>query len=374
LKNTTTSILIALIPIIGVILALIIGAFMLLILGADPIRAYGALLEGAFGTQTNILRVLTRATPLLLVAIGTCIAFRAGMINIGAEGQLFVGAISATAFALAFGGALPNGIAIPLTILVGAAAGAAWGALPGFLKARFQVNEILTTVMMNEIAVQLLIFLLSGPMIDPQQVAQGTRIPQSAQLPPTTWLPELDSRSQFHAGFFVALALAVVAYILLWRTTLGYRIRAVGLNRDAARYAGISIGRYLTLAMILSGALAGIAGAVHVSGAEHRMVEGFAVGYGFSGIVVALFGRLHPLGAIPAALLFGALLVGADRMQRSVQVPSATVTALQGLVVIFVVGSELFVRRLTTRRAAATTLTQTLPVPINPAPTGESTS
>jgi len=367
LKSTTSSILIAIIPIIAVLLALLIGAFMLLLLGADPIRAYGAMIEGAFGTPTNILRVLTRATPLLLVAIGTCIAFRAGMTNIGAEGQLFAGAISATAFAIAFGNALPALIAVPLTIAAGAVAGAAWGALPGFLKARFEVNEILTTVMMNEIAVQLLIFLLSGPMIDPQQVAQGTRIPQSAQLPPTTWLPELDSRSQFHAGFFVALALAVLAYVLLWRTSLGYRIRAVGLNRDAARYAGISIGRYLTLAMILSGGMAGIAGAVHVAGAEHRMVEGFAIGYGFSGIVVALFGRLHPLGAIPASLLFGTLLVGADRMQRSVQVPSATVTVLQGLVVIFVVGSELFVRRLTARRATAnTTKTQTMTSPTLP--------
>jgi simple sugar transport system permease protein len=352
LRWTRNDLLIAITPLIAVILALLIGAVMLLLLGTDPIRAYTAMIEGAFGTQTNLLRILTRATPLLLVAIGTCVAFRAGMINIGAEGQLFVGAISAAAFAIGMGSVLPAPLLAPLTILVGAGMGGLWGALPGILKARFQVNEILTTVMMNEIAVQLLIFLLSGPMIDPEQVAQGTRVPQSSQLPEASWLLELDSRSQLHIGFFIAVALAVAAYILLWRTTLGYRIRAVGLNRDASRYAGMSIGRYLTLAMILSGAMAGIAGAVHVTGAEHRMVEGFAVGYGFSGIVVALFGRLHPLGAIPAALLFGALLVGADRMQRTVQVPSATIIALQGLVVIFVVGSELFIRRWTSRRAA----------------------
>src|SRR5262249_9621611 len=154
-----------------------------LALGANPIKAYGAMLDGAFGTTTNFFRVLTRATPLLLVAIGTCVAFRGGMINIGAEGQLFVGAITATAFSLALGSSLPPLLTGSLTLAVGFLAGAVWGGIPGVLKARFQVNEILSTVMMNEIAVQLLIYLLSGPLIDPQQVAQGTRIPQSSLLP-----------------------------------------------------------------------------------------------------------------------------------------------------------------------------------------------
>jgi ABC-type uncharacterized transport system permease subunit len=346
----------AIVPLLAILiafaLALLVGAVMLLALGADPIQAYGALLEGAFGTGTNLLRVFTRATPLLLVAIGVCIAFRGGVINIGVEGQLFVGAVSATAFAVALGNSLPPFTVGILTLLVGTLAGALWGTIPGFLKARFEVNEILSTVMMNEISVQLLLFLLSGPMIDPVQVAQGTRVPQSAQLPEVSWLLELDSRSSLHIGVFIAIGVAILTWVLLWRTTIGYRIRAVGQNKDAARYAGISVQRYLTLAMTFSGALAGFAGAVHVQGAEHRMVEGFAVGYGFSGIVVALFGRLHPLGAIPAAFLFGVLLVGADRMQRTVQVPTATVIVLQGLVVIFVVSSDYFVRRWLARRAA----------------------
>jgi simple sugar transport system permease protein len=342
----------ALAPIAAVFLALAVGALMLLALGANPFKAYGAMLDGAFGTTTNFFRVLTRATPLLLVAIGTCIAFRGGMINIGAEGQLFVGAITATAFSLAVGQILPPILVGSLTLVVGFLAGAVWGGIPGVLKARFQVNEILSTVMMNEIAVQLLIYLLSGPLIDPQQVAQGTRIPQSSLLPESAWLWQLDSRSSLHIGLFIAIALAVVVYVLLWRTTLGYRIRAVGLNKDAALYAGISIPKYLSLSLILSGGMAGLAGAVHVTGAEHRIVEGFAVGYGFSGIVVALFGRLHPLGAIPSAFLFGAMLVGADKMQRTAQVPSATITALEGLVVIFVVSSDLWVRRRVARRQA----------------------
>jgi general nucleoside transport system permease protein len=337
---------------IAFVLALLVGAVMLLALGADPIQAYGALLDGAFGTSTNLLRVFTRATPLLLVAIGVCIAFRGGVINIGVEGQLFVGAISATAFSVAFANSLPPFTVGILTLLVGTLAGSVWGAIPGFLKARFEVNEILSTVMMNEISVQLLLFLLSGPMLDPEQLAQGTRVPQSARLPEVSWLLELDSRSSLHIGVFIAIGVAISMWVVLWRTPIGYRIRAVGQNKDAARYAGISVQRYLTLAMTFSGALAGLAGAVHVQGAEHRMVEGFAVGYGFSGIVVALFGRLHPLGAIPAAFLFGVLLVGADKMQRTVQVPTATVTVLQGLVVIFVVSSDYFVRRWLARRAA----------------------
>jgi simple sugar transport system permease protein len=347
-----SNLLVALVPTAAVLAALAVGALILLLMGADPIKAYGAMLDGAFGNQASLFRVLTRATPLLLVAIGICIAFRAGMINIGAEGQLFIGALAATAFSLAAAPFVPALLLAPLTLLMAMVAGGAWGFVPGILKARFGVNEILSTVMMNEIAIQVLYFLLNGPMIDQEQVQAGTRIPQSSQLPEASWLFELERRSQLHIGVFIAVAVAVVVYILLWRTTIGYRIRAVGLNRDASRYAGISIPFYLTLSMVLSGAMAGLAGAVHLTGVEHRMVEGFAVGYGFAGIVVALFGRLHPLGAIPSALLFGALLVGADKMQRTEQIPTASVTVIQGLVVIFVVSSDIWLRRWTARREA----------------------
>lgn len=355
LRISRSDFIIALAPLIAFFLALVAGAVILLILGTNPLEAYGVMLDGAFGNEASLFRTLTRATPLLIIAVGICIAFRAGVINIGAEGQLFVGAISATAFAIYVGAQLPPVVVVPATLLVGMVAGAAWGAVPGFLKARFDVNEILSTVMMNEIAVQLLLFLLSGPMIDPEQLAQGTRVPQSAQLPEASWLARLAPPSQLHTGLFIGLAAAVIVYLLLWRTTTGFRIRAVGQNRDASRYAGISVPRYLMLGLVLSGALAGLAGAVEVTGITHRVVEGFAVGYGFSGIVVALFGRLHPLGAIPSAFLFGAMLVGADKMQRTMQIPSATIIVLQGLVVIFVVSSDFWVRRYTARRQARVT-------------------
>lgn len=343
---------VALAPVIAVLLALAVGAVLLLILGADPIRAYSTMIEGAFGNEAGLFRTLTRATPLLIIAVGICIAFRGGVINIGAEGQVFIGAITATAFSLTIGSSLSAPLLPILTLIVGFLAGAFWGAIPGFLKARFEVNEILSTVMMNEIAVQVVLFLLSGPMLDPEQIAAGTRVPQSAQIPEAAWLARLAPPSQLHVGVFIALASAMVVYVLLWRTTIGYKIRAVGLNKAAARYAGISVPLYVLLSLVLSGGLAGLAGAVELTGITHRMVEGFAVNYGFSGIVVALFGRLHPLGAIPSAFLFGALLVGADRMQRSMQVPSATVIALQGLIVIFVVSSDFFVRRYNAKRKA----------------------
>jgi len=354
---TDTDPVVVLAPVVAIVLALLLGGLMLLALGRNPLEAYGSMWEGAFGNPfenpTRLYNTITRSIPLLLVAIGICIAFRGGVINIGAEGQLFIGAISVTAFSVGVGDRLPPLIFVPLALLVGAGAGALWGTVPGYLKARFAVNEILSTVMMNQIAIQLLLYLLSGPLIDPREIELGTRIPQSAKLPEAVWLGRLVPPTRLHTGLFIALIAAVLIWLLLWRTPLGYRIRAVGQSRDASRYAGISVPLYLTLSLTLSGALAGLAGAVELIGVPRRMVEGFAVGYGFAGIVVALFGRLHPLGAIPSAFFFGALLTGAERMQRTIQVPSSTIIAMQGIVVLFVVSSDLWIRRRSARRESA---------------------
>jgi simple sugar transport system permease protein len=338
-------------PVFAVAVALAIGALLLLALEKSPLVAYQAMLGGAFGSVSGITQTLAKATPLLLIALGVMIAFRASMINIGGEGQLIVGALAATAFSLALR-TWPGVVLLPLTALVGAVAGSAWGFVPGILKARLGVNEILTTVMMNAIAVQLMNFLLRGPMLDPKQVAAGTNIPQSAALPQQVWIARLMPRTLFHAGFILALVLAVVVLVFLWRSVLGYRIRAVGLSPSAAHYAGIPVARVGVLAMMLSGAFCGLAGAVEVMGVHHRVVEGITGGYGFSGIVVALFGKLHPLGAIPSAILFGGLLVGADQMQRTVQVPSALITVLNGLIVLLVVSSSWWSEQRAARRRA----------------------
>jgi len=348
----------ALLPVLATLIALAFGAILLLFLGVNPLEAYGALFRGAFGTVSGLTQTLAKATPLLLVALGICIAFRAGVINIGGEGQIILGAIAASAVALALPN-LPGILLVILALTVGALAGAFWGGIAGVLKARFGVNEILSTVMLNAIALQLMNFLLRGPMLDPEQIAAGTNVPQSATLPLQVWLPRLVPRTLLHAGLILAIVLAILVYIFLWRTTIGYRIRAVGLNPSAARYAGIPVKRYMALAMILSGAFAGLAGAVEVTGIHHRMIEGLTGGYGFTGIVAALFGKLHPLGAIPASIIFGGLLVGADKMQRTVQVPSSLVVAVNGLIVLFVVASDYFVRRRARRRGREVSETET---------------
>jgi simple sugar transport system permease protein len=347
----------ALLPIAAVLLAFAIGGLLLWALGKNPLEAYWALISGAFGSVAGLTATLTKATPLMLVGLGICISFRGGVINIGGEGQLIVGALAATAMGLALS-TLPGWLLLPIVLLTGAVAGGAWGAIAGVLKARLNVNEILSTIMLNAIAFQLMNWLLRGPLLDPAQREAGTHIPQTEALPESIWLLRLVPRTQLHTGIFLALVLAVLVYFLLWRTTLGYRIRTVGLNPSAARYAGIRVPFYVALSLILGGAFAGLAGSVEVTGLHHRMLEGMSGGYGFSGIVAALFGKLHPLGVIPASILFGGLLVGADKMQRAIQVPSALITVINGMVVMFVVASDLYVRRAKRRYSAEAAVLQ----------------
>jgi simple sugar transport system permease protein len=345
-----------LLPVFASLAALGVGAIILLFLGVNPIEAYKALFEGAFGSPNALAETIVKATPLLLVAIGICISFRGDVINIGGEGQMIVGALLATWVGLTLTG-LYGWFVILLAMMAGFLGGAIWGGIPGYLKAYFNVNEILSTVMMNAIAVQLMNFLLRGPMIDPSQAELASKIPQTARLLELFRFPRLVP-TRLHLGALIAVVLAILVYILLWRTTLGYRIRAVGQNPHAARYAGINVQRFIVLALLLSGAFAGLAGTNQVFGVNYRMItdgssSGFTGGAGFNGIVVALFGQLHPLWSIPASVLFGGLLVGANSMQRAVQVPSAFVTVLNGLVVIFVVSSEIWRRRRQKRRLAA---------------------
>lgn len=343
-------------PVFAAIAALLIGAIMLFLLKVNPIEAYKALWDGAFGSSNAFAETLVKATPLLLVGIGICISFRGDVINIGGEGQMIIGAILATWVGLTFTG-LPGWLVITLSMLAGFLGGGIWGGIPGVLKAYYNVNEILSTVMMNAVAVQLMNFLLRGPMIDPSQAEIASKIPQTARLLEIFRLPRL-APTRLHLGAFIAVILAVLVYFLLWRTTLGYRIRAVGQNPNASRYAGIKVQRYVVIALLLSGAFSGLAGATQVFGVNYRMItdgssSGFTGSAGFNGIVAALFGQLHPILTIPASVLFGALLVGANKMQRVVQVPSALVIALNGLVVVFVVSSEFWRRRRQRRRLAS---------------------
>jgi len=331
------------VPILAVLAALGLGAVFLLAINVDPVVVYTQLVDGAAGSTYSLTQTIGKATPLLLVAIGICIAFRANVLNIGAEGQVIIGGLATAAFALSFRD-LPPWLMVTLSLVAGFIGGAVWGGIAGALKAWFGVNEILSTIMMNQIAVQVLILLLTGPMHDSSADVTSANIIQTAELPLGAWLPSLVPQTYFHTGALLAVALAFVTFFFLWRTVAGYRIRAVGANPDAARYAGINVKRTMVLAMLLSGGLAGLAGSVQVLGVTHRAMQDFSTGYGFSGIVVALFGLLHPVGAIPAALLFGGLLASGTTLQ-SAGVSASMVTVLQGLVVLFVVGSSRWTQR-----------------------------
>jgi ABC-type uncharacterized transport system permease subunit len=267
----------------------------------------------------------------LAVALG----FRGGLFNIGAEGQLFVGGLASVYVGYAIEG-LPAYIHLPLAILAGISAGAIWGAIPGFLKARTGAHEVINTIMMNYIAFRLTDYLLQGPMARPDKLPITPEIAVTAQIP-ALFPPPM----RLHYGFFIALGAAALVYWFLWKTTKGLEIRMVGANPHAARYAGIRIAFIVVLTMSLSGALAGMAGVNQVLGVDHRMVRAFSTGYGFDSIALALLGNSHPVGVVFASLLFGFLRGGAARMQSVAGVPVEIIRVIQGLVIIFVAAPEI---------------------------------
>ena len=342
-------------PVIAVAAALAVGAVMMLLLGANPIDGYRALIGGAVGDSNALADTALRAMPLMLVGVGICIAFRAGVINIGGEGQIILGAIASTVVALALPD-LPRILLVPLVLIAGAVGGGFWGAIPGALKAYAGVNEILSTIMLNIIAAQFLSFLLQDLLIEKGE--NGIKIQQTERLSENSHLPLLPGGTRLHLGVLVAILVAILGYFLLFRSARGLRLRSVGHNPDASRYAGMEVNKSVVEALALSGACSGIGGAVLVFGStSHRLIaEGGASGFtqsaGFNGIVAALFGGLHPLYTIFSSFLFGGMLTGGVDLQRELQVPSAMIVALNGLIVIFVVSSLKLQKRLATRLEA----------------------
>ncbi|OQY25218.1 MAG: hypothetical protein B6I34_02475 [Anaerolineaceae bacterium 4572_32.1] len=349
-RFSAAQILDAMLPLIAVIGALVIGAIILVLLEANPLEAYRVMMTGAFANKNGLADTLVKATPLLLVGLGIVIAYRAKVVNIGAEGQLIVGALLSTYLAIELGDVLPGFVVIMICLVAGSLAGAFWAGIPGLLKARLNVNEILSTIMMNSIAIQIGFFLLRGPMIDPAEVAAGTNIPHSARTPKVTDLPRFTDIAKWLGFTESAKDLGLTG---LGKELYGLLVEPTRMHIGFI-FAIVMVPRYMVLSMALSGALAGLAGAVEIVGLHHRMFEPLAVsaGYGFSGIVVALFAKLHPLGAIPSSILFGGLLVGGDKMQRAIQVPQVFITTLMGMIILFVVSSELWSRRRASRRVS----------------------
>jgi len=336
------------------------AALVLWAIGASPWATFGVILTGPLRDVFGLTEILVRAVPLILVALGVAISFRSGILNIGAEGQILIGILCATGTALGLS-QLPRAVLLPLCLAAGAAGGALWGGIAGVLRARLDVNEILSTVMLNYIAAQLYTFTLRGPMIDPAELMTGSGTPQSMRLTRAVWLDRLIPGTRLHSGLVIALVLAVLVWVLLWRTTLGYRMRAAGAGSTAARYAGIHVERALVVAMLLGGGFAGLAGAIEVLGVHHRAIEAISSGYGFAAIVVALFGGLHPLGIVPSAVFFGLLLVGADMTQRSNGVPANMILVFQGAIILAIVSAKMYLNNPYARQRAAKLLGKLLP-------------
>lgn len=329
---------IVLVPILAVVIALILGAITMLLTGVAPgtiARAFAALFYGSVGSTYAISETLVSAAPVTLAALGIALGFRAGLFNIGAEGQVVLGGIGAVVAGFALTG-LPIYIHLPIAVLAGALAGALWASIAGWLKAATGAHEVITTIMLNLISFRLLDYLLRNPPIQ----RPGRTDPISQNVLPTAELPRLltfiDPSLRIHAGILIALVAVVLVYWLLFRTTLGFEFRASGLNPDAARYAGMKAGVIIVVTMAIAGALAGLAGANQVLGLFGRASPGFSGGIGFDGIAVALLGRSHPVGVLLAGLLFGALEAGGRQMQVSAGVSLDLIGIIQALIIVFI--------------------------------------
>jgi simple sugar transport system permease protein len=321
-------------------LSLLCAAVLILLSGHNPVTAFAAMLDGAAGSPHQLGVALNKATPYLLAGSGVALCFRAGVINIGAEGQIAIGGAGAAATALAWpiDSPLP---AILLALAGGAVGGAAWAAVAAAIHLARHVHEVLVTLLLNFIAVLLVQQALAGPLGE-----FGAGFLQSPKMPAPVWLPRAIPRLDAHPGFIVGVVLAAGLSFLLWRTRFGFSLRVAGASRPAALYAGFSVARITWGVMLLSGALAGLAGGIEVLGVQRRLIEGFSLGFGFKAVTVALLGALEPLAVVPAALFVGLLEAGALSMQRQVGVPSSMVAVIEGLTMLFVLAA-------TVRRRAA---------------------
>lgn len=340
-------------PLLSVLLAMVTGSLIVLASGYDPIAAFAALWDGAFGNPYQIGETLMRSTPLIFTGLAIAYGFRSGLFNIGAEGQLFMGGIVAAWTGVLFS-SLPAVLLVPLMLVLGALAGAAWAFVPALLKARVGAHEVITTMMFTWIARYFVSYLLDGPLKAPAPDGSPGTIPVSRVLPPQAQLPKFNQlipslpANNAHVGFVIAIVIAFAVWWVLRRTTLGYEARAVGFNPYASENGGISVAKTTVLSLCISGGLAALAGVSEVMGVHYRMSDQFSAGFGFTGIAVALLAKNHPLAVIPAAILFGGLSAGSGIMQLNANVPDKLVDIVQALVIFFVAAETIitwFIKR-----------------------------
>jgi general nucleoside transport system permease protein len=321
-------------PLIAILISFAIGAIIMLATGNNPIEAYGALLRGAFGSPLAVGRTLLNATPLIFTGLAVAVAFRAGLFNIGGEGQFFIGAITAAVVGVYLGSLGVIGMVLALAACV--VTGFLWGAIPGFLKAYFGAHEVITTIMLNFVAIYLATYLALNPFRSEGLVPGTEAIDLTARIP---FIGLGLGRANY--GFVFGLVAALLVYLFLWRTKRGFEIRAVGLSPGAASYAGMRIGLNTVLALAIGGSLAALGGGEEVLGVYGKMSIPFVTGLGFTGIGVALLGRNHPAGVVLGALLFGGLTSGAQEMQFATDVPLQLATVIGAIILLLVTATKL---------------------------------
>ena len=298
----------ALRPILTVLVAMVIGSLLVLPTGTSPLEAYRALFIGAFGSPTALLNTLTRATPLLFCGLSACIALKSGVFNIGLEGQLYLGGITSALVAV-YLDFLPGFLLIPVAFLAAGLAGILWSLIPAFLKEKLGVNLVITSIMMNNIATLFTTYLATYVFKGDLPIAATPKIPDHAML------PKLSIRSDFNIGFFIAIAIAVLLFVLIYKTPFGYECRALGLNANFTNYIGVNVSKRALMVMFISAFIAGLGGAEQSLGVNNMFISNFSPGYGFTGITVVLLGGMHPFGVIVGAIFFGALTSGAIQME-----------------------------------------------------------
>lgn len=340
MKLKKTKFLTIAVPFISVFLALLAGSILLLFIKVNPLVAYKYLIFGNFTNIYNLAEVFVKATPIILTGLAFTFAFKTGLFNIGAEGQMFVGAIAAVYMGLKTGHMSPV-ITIPLCLLASMAAGAIWGIIPGILKGVFGSSEIIVTIMFNYIALFLISYVVDGPLRE----SIGF-YPQTDLIGKNAFLPYIIPKTRFHLGFLVAVVFVVIVYLILKKTPFGYRLRAVGHNPDGAEYSGINIKRNIIISLAISGALAGIAGFTEINGIHHRLLDNFSKNVGFDGIAAALLGGANPIGVLISSLLLGMLQTGANAMQRGVGVPANIVSIIQALIILFVLSGNMLIPKI----------------------------
>lgn len=332
LKKSLTGLIV---PILSVLLAFLIGAIIMLAMGSNPLVAFGALFQGAFGTTASIGMTLNKSAPLIFTALCACFAYKCGVYNLGGEGQFLIGATAG--FCAVHLSGLTGIAGILLTLVVGIVAGGLWGLIPGVLKITRGLNEMIISIMLNYVATLFMGVIYTSWIRD-------ANMPQTPSVSESVMLPKVFENMRFTWSFVIAVVVGLMMYYFLYWTSVGFKLRSVGLNMTASRFNGFPVKRYILISFIASGAIAGLGGAADLLGTQYRLINGYGNGYGFDGVAMALIGMLHPIATVVVAIFFAALRVGSTSMQVVTGVPTSVSDIIQALVIVFSVAGMALVK------------------------------